>query len=61
MSYRCVRELTVGTNTIPMGAVIEHVGHDSHYGKACRTFAIGGVHYCIYLDAFKAHFDEVES
>lgn len=61
MRYRCVRELTVGINTIPMGAVIEHVGHYSHHGKACRTFAIGGVYYCIYLDAFKAHFEEVES
>lgn len=61
MSYRCVRELTIGTNTIPKGAIIEHVGHDRHYGKACRTFAIGGVHYALRVDAFEEFFEEVES
>lgn len=61
MRYKCVRELTVGTNTIPRGAVIEHVGHDSIHGRAFFTFKLGLEHYAVESDAFRDHFEEVES
>lgn len=38
MSYRCVKELPIETTTIPVGTVIERVGHDSIQGRAFVTF-----------------------
>lgn len=59
MSYRCVRELKVDAATIPVGTVIEHVGHDSIHGRAFVTFRFGFEHYAVYSDIFREHFDEV--
>lgn len=61
MSYRCVKEMPIGAETIPVGMVIEHVGHDDYKCVALVTFAIGDYHYAVYADAFHEHFEEVES
>lgn len=61
MSYRCVKELKVDAHTIPAGAIIERVGHDSIRGRAFVTFRYGFEHYAVEAEAFRGHFEEVES
>lgn len=61
MSYRCVKELKVEATTIPVGTVIEHVGHDSFRGRAYVTFKHGFQHHAVEADAFHEHFEEVGS
>lgn len=61
MSYRCVKELKVEATTIPVGTVIERVGHDSFMGRAFVTFRYGFEHYAVEAEAFREHFEEVES
>lgn len=61
MSYRCVKELPIETTTIPVGTVIERVGHDSIRGRAFVTFKLGFEHYAVEADAFREHFEEEES
>lgn len=59
MSYRCVKELKVEAETIPVGTVIENVGHDSFRGRAFVTFVLGFMHYAVEAEAFREHFEEV--
>ena len=61
MSYICVRELKVESTTIPAGAIIEHVGHDSIRGMPFVTFKLGFEHYAVSADAFEEYFKEEES
>lgn len=61
MSYVCTKELSIGCDIVRVGDVIEHVGRDDFMGVACRTFSVGGHHYCLFADAFDRHFEEVES
>lgn len=61
MSYVCTRELHIGSDIVRVGDVIEHVGRDDFMGVSCRTFSVGGHHYCLFTDAFREHFEEVES
>lgn len=60
MRYKCIKEFRVEADTIPVGTVIEHVGHDSIHGRAFFTFKLGFKHYAIESDAFREHFEEVE-
>lgn len=58
MSYRCVKEAFGGKALIPVGTVIERVGHDSIWGETCVTFSIDGIHYAMRNDAFDEYFEE---
>lgn len=61
MRYKCIKELKVETTTIPVGTVIERVGHDSIRGRAFVTFRYGFEHYAVEAEAFREYFEEVES
>ena len=61
MRYKCIKELKVETTTIPVGTVIERVGHDSIRGRAFVAFRYGFEHYAVEAEAFRGHFEEVES
>lgn len=61
MRYKCIKELRVGADTIPVGAVVDDGERDDFADKAYVTFPIGDYGYAVHLDTFREHFEEVES
>lgn len=56
----CNEELTVGVNTIPKGAIIDGIMHESSNGEPVIKFRIGCINYVLPTLTF-LHFFDIES
>ena len=61
MSYQCIKDMSVGTNKILKGGIVESIRHDKLHGESDVKFNLDDVHFLVPTSLFEHFFIEVNN